>query len=218
MNTLTDEQIESNKQTFLSLLQSVQIEGALIEDLVKYLEGSDFFEAPASTKYHNSFKGGLCAHCLNVYDSLMFLYQQAKAYRPELDYPQDSLIVVALLHDLSKANFYEPTIVNKKVYSDQGTKKDNLGKFDWFSEESYKVRELSERVIGGDHGFNSMMLVNRFIPLTYEESIAILNHHCGFDNGFVNKEMSAILNRYPLVSLLHMADWFSTYTIEGQDE
>lgn len=212
---ISPEQKEQNKATFISFLRQINIEGACIDELIDYLTNSDFFDAPASTKYHNSIAGGLCDHCLNVHRNILKFYEEAHRVNPKIEYSMDTLIVVSLLHDLSKINFYEAYIQNKKIYSDQGTKHDNMGKFDWFAEEAYKVKEDTERMLGGDHGFNSMMLVNRFIPLTYEESVAILNHHCGFDNNFVNRELSSILNRYPLVTLLHMADWFSTYIDEN---
>lgn len=215
IKTITEDKINSNKEEFLRLLRSVNIEGAYIDDLVNWMESSDFFTAPASTKYHNSVKGGLCDHCLNVYKNIFKVYDLARESNPAINYSKDTLTVVALLHDISKVNFYESYIQNKKIYSEQGTKHDNMGKFDWFAEEAFKVKEDDERVLGGDHGFNSMMLVNRFIPLTYEESVAILNHHCGFDNNFVNRDLSSIVNRYPLVTILHMADWLSTYVDEN---
>ena len=63
---LTVEQIEQNKQTFISILRSIKRDGANIEGMIYKLEHSDFFDAPASVQYHNSFKGGLCQHSLNV--------------------------------------------------------------------------------------------------------------------------------------------------------
>ena len=89
-----------NKERFISLLTSVKRDG--IEDLLKWLEESDFYEAPASTRFHGSYKGGLLQHSLNVYDELKRLL----SVYPEIQVSEESVIISALLHDLCKANLY----------------------------------------------------------------------------------------------------------------
>lgn len=207
---LTAEQIEINKSRYLQLISTIEIEGADTQGLVDYLLTSDFFTAPASTLYHSNYEGGLCQHSLNVYDALCNL---ANMYAPN-KYDYSSLIVVALLHDLAKVNFYEKYIMNKKHYHPAGTKHDNQGNFDWIAEEAFKVRDAKERFLGGEHGFNSMIIANRYIPMTYEETLAILHHHCGQGESKQLTDLSAILNKYPLITLLHMADFISTFIIE----
>lgn len=208
---LTREQIEKNKQTFLQLISQINIDGADIDGLINYLTTSDFFIAPASTIYHCNFEGGLCHHSLNVYNTLVEL---ANRYTPGR-YDKNSLLVVGLLHDLSKTNFYEKYIMNKKVYSPTGTKHDNQGNFDWFAEEAYKVKNASERLIGGEHGVNSMFLISRYIPMTYEESVAVINHHFITETNGLLKDITAIYNKYSLASLLHIADMISVYLLEN---
>ena len=207
---LTAEQIEINKSRYLQLISTIEIEGADTQGLVDYLLTSDFFTAPASTLYHSNYEGGLCQHSLNVYDALCNL---ANMYAPN-KYDYSSLIVVALLHDLAKVNFYEKYIMNKKHYHPAGTKHDNQGNFDWIAEEAFKVRDAKERFLGGEHGFNSMIIANRYIPMTYEETLAILHHHCGQGESKQLSDLSAILNKYPLITLLHMADFMSTFITE----
>ena len=101
---LTDEQIELNKRRFLNIVQSITREGVNMERLIAQLNGSDFFEAPASAIYHNAFKGGLCDHCLNVYDTLVSFCEAI--YPDEVDelgnfvaktcpYSEDTLKIVA---------------------------------------------------------------------------------------------------------------------------
>lgn len=209
---LTKEQIEQNKNDYLKLISELgEIEGADTEGLANYLLSSDFFTAPASTQYHCNFEGGLCYHSLNVYKNLIKL---ADTYKPNA-YPQASLITVALLHDLAKVDFYEKFIANKKYYHKDGSKHDNQGNFDWFAEESYKVKDAKDRFLGGEHGFNSMILANRYIPMTYEETLAILHHHVGFGESKQLFDLSAILNKYPLITLLHTADFLSTFIDEA---
>ena len=209
---LTAEQIDKNRTEFISLVRQINIPGADIEGLLNWLDNSDFYYAPASAQYHNSFDGGLCAHSLTVYKQLVNLVYINQTILPAYD--NNSLLVVGLLHDLSKTNFYEPYTINKKKYYAGGTKKDNLGNFDWYSEQAFKIKEANERFLGGTHEFNSMMLVNKYIPLNYEESISILHHHFGMSDKNPPADLSAIANKYPLVTLLHLADMSATYLNE----
>ena len=207
---LSEEQIETNKNRFIELIQSIEVEGADIQGLLKYLERGDFFHAPASTLYHNNYEGGLCEHSLHVYDTLVELVNR---YKPGCIDP-NSILIVGLLHDISKTNFYEQYYANKKVYNESGSKHDNLGKFDWVSEAAYKVKDPKDRFLGGTHGFNSMIIAGKFFPLTYEENLSLLHHHAGMGEESPLKELSAILEKYPLVTLLHTADFLSTYILE----
>lgn len=198
---LTEEQISENKQEFISLIRKINREGALIEDLIKQLENSDFFVAPASTQFHCNYKGGLCKHSLNVYKELKSLV--------EIKYPEntcpieeDSIIITGLLHDISKMNFYETSTRNVK---------DESGA--WIQVPFIKIKEAKDRFIYATHGANSEYLVGRFIPLKLEESVAIINHMGGKEqgsNGF-DSTMSEIFNKYPLAILLHSADMLATF-------
>ena len=200
----------TDKEMFMWLASSIEREG--IEDLLSYLETTDFYTAPASTAYHANYKGGLCAHSIHVYDNMVKLCEVF-----EIDIPLDSIKVVSLFHDLAKIDFYEETAKNKKVYSKNGSKSDELGRFDWVSEVGYKVKDAKDReLICGEHGFNSYYILSKYIKLSDAESSAILNHHAGMDNGFVMKDLNECMNRYPTLTLLHMADMLSTYIQENE--
>lgn len=206
---ITNEKIEQNKQEFISLLRAIKREGARIEELISKLENSDFFTAPASTRYHASYKGGLCQHCLNVYNNLMMLNESKN-----IGVDNDSIIIVSLLHDLSKMNFFEISYRNKKQYSEYGTKRDAGGNYDWVTEQSYSVISEENRFIYGNHETTSEFMVRTFIPLTVEESVAILHHHggTGWDSNPDNTPQ--VFNRYTLPVLLHCADLIATYEDE----
>lgn len=209
---LSKEQIEQNKNEFLNLISQINIEGADTQGLVEFLLSSDFFIAPASTKYHCNFDGGTCYHSLKVYK---LLDDFCEKYYPG-KYSKNSKLICGLLHDISKADFYEKDIRNKKVYSDKGSKQDNMGRFDWFAEESYKVKEAADRLIAGNHGFNSVVSVGRFIPLSLEETIAIQYHMLNSDDKAVIYDMSDILNKYHLLTCLYLADFTSTFILENE--
>ena len=210
---LTNEKILENKNTFINLISKISVPGAKIDELIKFLTDGGFFEAPASTIYHNSFEGGLCQHSLNVYYNLVNLYEMYKPYLP-YQYDQNSLLICGLLHDISKVGFYEKTIRNQKYYHEKGSKTDNMGKFDWVSVQGYSVADKSKRFLAGTHEENSMLLVCRYIPLLEEEMIAILNHHCHTNDGNTFSDQSAVTNKYPLLTLLHSADFLSCFILE----
>lgn len=213
---ISKEQQLENKSLFIDTLRNAAKEkGYLdkIDELIGYLENeTDFFIAPASTKYHSSYEGGLCQHSLNVYDNLSRLVQM-KGLKNSID--SSSIKIVALLHDISKTNFYEMSMINKKVYSPNGSKSDNMGRFDWVSEPSYKVIDFRDRFLYSSHGANSEKMISSFIPLTIEESCAIINHHSVYDNP--NLDVTPIFDRYSLATLLHIADMLATYIDESLD-
>lgn len=206
---LTEQQIEVNKQQFISainLLSRVFDKDALIKMLCE----TDFFTAPASTKYHSSYKGGLCQHSLNVWRRLLDLDILAKT---ELDV--DSMAIVGLCHDFAKINFYKQAIKNEKVYSETGSKSDNMGRFDWVAKTIYTVKPADERFVYGNHEITSEMITRSYIPLSYDESIAILHHHAGMSADCAQNNITEIYAKNPLALLLHQADMIATYLDEA---
>ena len=198
-----------NKKLFIEALSKVNRSG--IPELLDYLEATDFYTAPASTKYHCNFYGGLCEHSLNVYRNILKLNNEFN-----LNINNDSLVLVSLLHDISKTNFYEEYFQNKKLYSSGGSKVDEGGRYDWVSVKSYRIKEPELRFVSGEHGFNSYMIIKDFIELNNEEISAIVNHHLGMDNGYCFKDMNEVCDRYPIVTLLHLADMCSVYFTENK--
>ena len=220
---LSKEQIENNKKTFIKLVEEINIEGMLKKELLNFLEKSDFFIAPASTMFHAAYPGGLCEHSLNVYYNLLTLVDQFasslefheddKGNAEEVlvrHFSEDTLKIVALFHDISKANYYEFYMKNVNT-----GEKDEKGKDIWIQVPNFKVRDGSERFVGVNHEVNSYIIISRYIPLSEDELIAICNHHCCTGDGNVNRDLSYILDKHPLATLLHMADFVSTYITEN---
>lgn len=210
---LTEIQINENKSRFIDILKEVNRPG--IEDFVNYLDESGFFDAPASTQYNCAFPGGLCLHSLHVYETLMNIVTSLDSECTK--FHKDTLIIVSLLHDLYKTNFYELTVSNKKIYSEEGSKSDNLGRFDWVSVQSYKVKDSSEREVFGTKSFNTYMIVSKFLALTEEETVVLANQYSESESNN-NIYLSEILAKYPLTVLLHSADTISAYYIESKNE
>lgn len=189
---------DKNKEEFKELLLSINRDG--IKDLVEYLETTDFYSTPASTKYHNSVEGGLCDHSLNVYHNLLKLID---TFGFTGKFSNDSVKLVSLCHDISKTDFYEFYLQNRKIAEPNGH-------YEWVQVGAYKVREIEQRIIVGDPGFNSVFILNKFIKLTEPEMVAITN--CNLNVDSINNMPEYILeiyNRYPLAFLLHLADYAS---------
>lgn len=210
---LSKEQIQSNKEEFIALINSINREFDK-EKLINWLENkSDFFTAPASTKYHCSYEGGLCEHALNVYYTLKNLNY---SYMPELtvtseeaeqgihkyEYDEDTIKIVSLLHDISKANYYERYARNVK---------DKSG--NWQQVLEYKTRD--DRFIYGSDEQNTEFMVSAFIPLTLAEKVALLHKSGGKAFDSTQENIPTIFNKYQLAALLHCADMLSCYILEN---
>jgi len=163
---------------------NIQREG--IRGLIEWLENTDFFTAPASTRFHGSFEGGLALHSLNVYSQLKKL---AKVY--ECDASAESLAIVALFHDLCKVGCYKTEMRWRKDANNQ-----------W---EQYPTYKFEEDFAYGGHGAKSVYLVQSFINLTPEEASAI-NCHMGQWDATQYSNPTEVYCRNKLAWLLHVAD------------
>lgn len=183
----------TNKELFLEAYRrNITREGS--DKLLAWLEKTDFFTAPASTKYHSAVEGGLCEHSLNVYKAIM------KRYSGE--HSDETLAIVSLLHDLCKAEFYKTQLRNVK----------NEQTGSW---EKVPYYTIDDRFPFG-HGEKSVFLIERFMRLTIEEAIAIRWHMGGFDESVRagGYTVSNAYEKYPLAVKLHIADIEATYLME----
>lgn len=180
-------QIEANKAEFIKILKSVERKG--IDNLISYLESSDFFTAPASTKYHLAESGGLALHSLNVLQALEGLDLKYK-----LDIDPDSLIIAGLLHDLCKIGNYKEEKRN--------------GELVWvYVDEEFPM----------GHGAKSVFIIRRFIELTDDEALAIMWHMGAWDldhGGTQKKSLNRAVDKSTLVSATHLADMIATHLME----
>ena len=178
------------REKFIELLKSTKREG--IDNLIEFLDKTEFFKAPASTKFHGAYEGGLVEHSLSVYEVLV--HKVKNAIIP-IDTPEDSLIIIALLHDVCKANYYKVDYRNAK--NDLGV---------W---EKVPYYTIDDQIPYG-HGEKSVMMLTEYIKLTSEEKYAI-RWHMGFSEP---KELYSTINeaykKYPIALLTHEADMEST--------
>lgn len=178
------------KQQFIDLLLKTERPG--INNLIAYLDTqTDFFTAPASRKYHGAKEGGLLEHSIAVNKNIDLVCSSIG-----LVTQWDSRRIVALLHDVCKANFYRKGIRNIK----------NQQTGQW---EPIEVYEFDDQLPLG-HGEKSVMILQRYIYLLDEEMMAIRWHMGGFDDTARSYagglQLSAAMQKYPLITVLHTAD------------
>ena len=193
------ELIEQNKSTFIMLAKD-DIKRDGIDALLNWLESTDFFTAPASTKYHLCEEGGLCAHSINVYERLVRL---CDAEWGEDGYNKESVAIIALFHDLCKTNIYKVEMRNVKENGE------------WVQKPYYSVDDS----LPYGHGEKSVYMLNGFIKLTREEAMAINWHMGGLDARVQggSYDYSKAFQKYPLALLAHLADMQATFIDENED-
>lgn len=188
------------KERFIELYKStIKREGA--NELLDYLlsPSSDFFEAPASARFHLSKEGGLCEHSLNVYDCLKS-YLEAPRTKEIIgtSYTDESIAIVSLLHDLCKINVYKKGFRNVK--DEKGT---------WQRVDTF---EYDDKMPYG-HGEKSVYMITAYMKLTREEAFAI-RYHMGYSSTEDPRNISAAFEMFPLAFALSTADSEATYFIE----
>lgn len=176
------------------------------DKLLAWIESSDFFTAPASTRFHLSSPGGLLEHSLHVFERMKAICANEATITPGFNEPSmETIAVYGLLHDICKANFYAVEMRNRK--NDQGR---------W---EQYPFYVVDDKLPYG-HGEKSVYIISGFMRLSREEAMAI-RWHMGFsDNDFQGGGYSVgnAFDKFPLAVLLHIADLQATYLDETGDK
>lgn len=163
------------------------------KELLDWLLKTDFFTAPASTKFHCACECGLVMHSVSVFNTMV-----EKHFDEETD-NMESFAICALLHDLCKAQFYK--------VSTRNVKNDETGQ--WEKQPFYAVEDMFPY----GHGEKSVFLIERFMRLKIDEAMAIRWHMGGFEDSS-GYAMSQAYDRYPLAVKLHLSDLESTYLRE----
>ena len=189
-----------NKARFIEIFKSkITRDGA--DKLLAFLLSphSDFFTAPASSRFHSSYEGGLLDHSLNVYDCLVSYMNSEKAKKLGFEYSEETLAIVALLHDLCKVNVYKKGFRNVK--DERGV---------WQRVDTF---EYDDRLPYG-HGEKSVYIISGYMKLTREEAFAI-RYHMGYSSTEDPRNVSTAFEMFPLAFALSTADSEATYYIES---
>ncbi len=195
---------ENLKEEFISVYnEKITRPGA--DKLLAYLTGenSDFFTAPSSTRFHGSYEGGLVEHSLNVYHCLKdYLERPRTKELYNMNYTEETIAVVSLLHDLCKMNFYAVDYRNAK--NDQGV---------WEKVPYYTINDQ----LPYGHGEKSVYIASGFMRLTREEAFAI-RYHMGFSGIEDKNSIGKAFEMFPLAFALSVADMEATYYLEGSNK
>ncbi len=192
------------KEEFIKIYnENIRRPGA--DKLLEFLKKSDFFTAPSSTRFHGSYEGGLVEHSVNVYHCLKdYLSRPRTKELYGMDFSEETIAIVALLHDVCKVNFYTTELRNRKN-SDTGQ---------W---EKYPVFTINDTLPYG-HGEKSVYIISGYLygegRLTRDEAFAI-RWHMGFTGPEDKNTIGKALEMYPLAFALHIADMEASYFIEG---
>lgn len=188
------------KQRFLDIYKTnIKREGA--DKLFDYLLSpkSDFFTAPASTRYHGSYEGGLLQHSLNVYDCLRDYMDRPRVKELyNLNADDETIALISLLHDICKVNFYKTDYRNAK--NDRGV---------WEKVPYYTIDDT----LPYGHGEKSVYIITGFMRLTREEAFAI-RFHMGFSGTEDINLVGRAFEKFPLAYALHAADMEASYFLE----
>ena len=188
------------KRKFIEIYRSkIKREGA--DKLLEFLEGSDFFTAPASTRYHGSHEGGLCEHSINVYECLCdYMARPRVKELYGMNYSDESIAIVSLLHDVCKTNFYVETTRNVK---ENGV---------WKTVPYYSIDDQ----LPYGHGEKSVYMISAYMKLTRDEAFAI-RYHMGFaesNNGTYINNVGKAYEMFPIAFAVSVADMEASYYLE----
>ena len=191
----------TNKEKFIEIYTScIKREGA--DKLLEFLtspDKSDFFTAPASTRYHGAYEGGLLEHSLNVYECLDdFCKSNRFKNKFGFVFSDETIAIAALLHDLCKVNFYKTEMRN--------VKKNGV----WESVPYYTIEDN----LPYGHGEKSVYIASGYMKLTRDEAFAI-RYHMGFSTNDDPNQVGRALEMFPLAFALCVADQEASYYMEG---
>ncbi|NCB48664.1 MAG: hydrolase [Clostridia bacterium] len=192
--------VKSAKEKYLKIFkENIKREGA--QELLEFIEKSDFFTSPASSKFHSNFEGGLCLHCVNVYERFKNIL--TSEYGEELSHKisNESIAVIALLHDLCKIENYKVDYRNVKVNGE------------WTKQAYYAYNDSS---LPYGHGEKSVYMISGYMRLTREEAMAINWHMGGFDSRVLggSYDLSRAFRQFPTTLLFSIADLSASYLDE----
>jgi len=189
----------SAKDEFIEIFNSnIKREGA--DKLLEWLESSDFFTAPASTKFHSAKEAGLVEHSVNVYKRFIRLLECEYGENWTEKISLESATLIALLHDICKVNYYAVDYRNTKVDGE------------WVKTPYYTVKDT----LPYGHGEKSVYIACGFVKLTRLEAMCINWHMGGFDTRVMGGSyaISDAFYQYPIALLFHVADLEATYLDE----
>ncbi len=192
-------EIQANKEEYINIFEAI-IKRDGSKDLLNFLKTSDFFTCPASTRFHSAEEGGLCFHSLNVYKRFKknLELEYGENYVDKIS--DESIAIIALLHDICKVDCYKVEYRNTKVNGE------------WVKQPYFAYEDK----LPYGHGEKSVYMISGFMKLTRDEAMAINWHMGGFDTRVIggSYSLSNAFYEYPLSVIFHISDLEATYIDE----
>lgn len=192
--------VKEAKEKFLKIYNKhIRREGA--KELLEYLKKTDFFTAPASSKFHSNFEGGLCFHTVLVYERFVKLLKNEYGEDFTHKISSESVAIIALLHDICKIENYKTDFRNVKENGE------------WVRKPYFA---FVENDLPYGHGEKSVYIISGFMRLSREEAMAINWHMGGFDSRVLggSYDLYNAFRQYPISLLFHTADYMASYLDE----
>jgi len=193
---------EEIKKEFIEIFnKNIQREGK--DKLLEWIKSTDFFDTPASTKHHSVFEGGLCQHSINVYKRFkrLLVMEFGDSWQEKIS--DESATIIALMHDICKANTYKVEFRNVK--NDMGV---------WEKKPYYAFFDT----LPYGHGEKSVYIISGFMRLTRDEAMAINWHMGAYDLRAQSNSsiLTQVFRQFPLAFIFHLADYQATYLDESE--
>ena len=191
--------MEEVTKEFIDIFNNnIKREGA--DKLLEWLKSSDFFTAPASSKFHSAYEGGLCQHSINAYKRFIKNLENEYGKDWQEKISLESATIIGLLHDICKTNFYKVEMRNIKVDGQ------------WVQQPYFTVDDS----LPYGHGEKSVYIISGFMKLSRVEAMAINWHMGGFDTRVMggSYSLSDAFYKFPLSVIFHISDLEATYLDE----
>lgn len=154
-----------------------------------YLLANGFFSAPASTKYHGNYEGGLFDHSFTVMNILVELSAKNNLKWQRAESP----FIVGMFHDLCKIDQYR--IDNSEPYT-----VGEATRYEYRTDTDFK-----------GHGDKSILLLCQHMKLTEEEVMCIRYHMGAFTEKDEWRDYTNAVHRYANVLWTHHADMLASH-------
>ena len=166
------------------MLDKMLYENIISQKFYDWLIANGFKTAPASTKYHGAYEGGLYNHSEEVTRELLFMTDRLDLVwqRPESPY------IIGMFHDLCKIDAYK-FVDGERVVADA-----------WIHNNDVFLK---------GHGDKSVMLLSQFMTLT-EEEILCIRYHMGAYERDDWPQFDMAIKKYPNVLFTHTADMLAS--------
>lgn len=184
---------KSEVTDFLNFMKLPDGTSVVSDDLMEYLMAYGFFTAPASTKYHGNYEGGLLEHSYMVTKYLLMMTQDNHLIWRKARSP----FIVGMFHDLCKIDQYRHPASNLVV---DGMLLPDPSKWEYNPDTLLK-----------GHGDKSVMLLSQFYTLTDEEIMCIRYHMGAFTDKSEWNDYTRAVSQYPNVLWTHQADMLASH-------